>query len=591
MIKKIYSLLDKKAKLQTYFLFIALFFRSILDALGIGMIGPFISMIIAPNSFMSNQYVIQITNYLGISDYSNLVIISCLALTIFFLVKNIIASLLAFLIARVVYMNRAIVQRKLFLRYLNAPMNFHSNRNTAELDRNIKFEVSKVFEYFRHFFTCVNSGLLAIAILVILTLVSLESVLVIGLIVGLFGIIFIKTIGNRSAGYGKAFTETQLDINKSLDEGLRSVLELKLYNLEDFFANKFFHHARNYSEANWKQETISVVPPLFFELVSIIALTVLILILSSLGRELTDYVPIFAMFSFALIRLVPNITLMLQAYQRMLYTREGVNVIFEEFNSFQEDTYDEVDADKEFSFETINFNNVDFSHNLSSQKILNNFNIKITKGEKIGIAGKSGSGKSTFLTIFLGLIKPDAGEILINGDDFESLKKSFRSNVGYVQQLITLIDDSIMENIIFGRSSNVKKDYDQVITALKQSNIYDFCESLEDGLETSIGENGIRLSGGQRQRIGLARSLFINPNIIILDEATSSLDSNNEKKIIEDILSLTSKTILFSTHRINFLEKFDKILFFEGSGSITVGTYEELINSSEDFRGLAENGH
>ena len=589
MIKKIYSLLEKKAKLQTYFLFVALFFRSILDALGVGMIVPFISMIIAPEIFLSNEYVIYLMGYLEITDYSNLVIISCFALTLFFLLKNIVASLLAYLIARVIFINRAIVQRKLFLRYLSAPMTFHSNINTAELDRNIKFEVTKLFEYFRHFFTCISSGLLTLAILIILALVSLDSVIVIGLIVGVFGLLFIKTIGARSADYGKAFTETQLDINKSLDEGLKSVLESKLYNLENFFADKFFLHTKEHSRANWKQETIAVVPPLFFELVSIISLTVLIILFNSLDRDLTEYIPILAMFAFALVRLVPNITLILQAYQKMLYASEGVKVIFSEFNSFDEDIYAEDELNEGFSFSEIVFKNIDFKYETSSSNIFTNLDCSIYKGEKVGIAGISGSGKSTFLSLFLGLIKPDKGKIFINGQDFELLKKSFRSDIGYVQQLITLLDDSIKENVIFGRSNYHSNNSNQVASALKKSKVYDFCSSLDKGIDTMIGENGVRLSGGQRQRIGLARSLFLDPELIILDEATSALDSVTEKKIMEDILSLSSKTILFSTHKLKILEKFDKILFFDSKGKVLSGKFDELMKTSVDFKNLVKN--
>ena len=588
MIRKIYSLLGKKAKFQTYFLFVALFFRSILDAIGVGMIGPFISMIIAPEAFLNNEYVIYIMEKLEISNYSDLVIISCFALTLFFLLKNIIASLLAYLIARVIFINRAIVQRKLFLRYLHAPMTFHSNVNTAELDRNIKFEVTKLFEYFRHFFTCISSGLIALAILVTLALVSLESVVVIGLIVGVFGLLFIKTIGNRSAHFGKAFTETQLDINKSLDEGLKSVLELKLYNLEKLFADKLFNHAKEHSKANWKQETIAVVPPLFLELVSIVSLTILIILFNSLDRNLIEYIPVLAMFAFALVRLVPNVTLILQAYQKMLYASEGVKVIFSEFNSFEEEIYSENILNEEFSFSEIVFKDVDFKFETSPSNIFTNLECSIFKGEKVGIAGISGSGKSTFLSLFLGMIKPDSGEISINGQDFEFLKKSFRNNIGYVQQLITLLDDSIKENVVFGRS-NDSNNSDQAVAALRKSKVYEFCNSLEEGIDTMIGENGVRLSGGQRQRIGLARSLFLNPDLIILDEATSALDSETEKKIMEDILSLSSKTILFSTHKLKILEKFDKILFFDATGKVLSGKFDELMKTSAEFRSLVGN--
>tara|TARA_Y100000588_G_scaffold207594_1_gene221427 strand:- start:12797 stop:14569 length:1773 start_codon:yes stop_codon:yes gene_type:complete len=589
LIKKIYSLLSKKAKIQTYFLFVALFFRSILDAAGVGMIVPFISMIIAPDEFLQNEYVISTMAYLEISDYSNLVIISCLALTLFFLLKNIISSLLAYLIARVIFINRAIVQKNLFLRYLNAPMTFHSNINTAELDRNIKFEVTKLFEYFRHFFTCVSSGLIALAILITLALVSLESVIFLGLIVGVFGLLFVKVIGNRSAEYGKIFTEAQLDINKSLDEGLKSVLELKLYNLENLFAEKLFLHAKEHSRAHWKQETIAVVPPLFFELVSIISLTVLIIFFNSLGRDLAEYIPIFAMFAFALVRLVPNVTLILQAYQRMLYASEGVKVIFNEFNSFDEDIYSEEELNEKFSFSKIEFKNVDFKYRTSTKNIFTNLECSIYKGEKVGIAGVSGSGKSTFLSLFLGMIDPDNGKIFINDENFELFKKSFRSDIGYVQQLITLLDDSIQENVIFGRLNKLQNNTDQVLSVLKKSKIYDFCNTLDEGIDTMIGENGVRLSGGQRQRIGLARSLFLNPDIIILDEATSALDSSTEKQIMEDILSLDSKTIIFSTHKLRILEKFDKILFFEPKGRVLSGKFDELMKTSEEFKNLVKN--
>ena len=228
------------------------------------------------------------------------------------------------------------------------------------------------------------------------------------------------------------------------------------------------------------------------------------------------------------------------------------------------------------SVKNLHFKGIDFKYDVDQKLALSNLNIEIEAGSKVGIIGKSGSGKSTFIDISLGLLEPDKGEILVDGVNIQQNIIGWQSQIGYVPQDVYLLDDTIKNNIIF--SSNEKKtDIQKLNKIITTCNLNELVKNSDKGLETLVGDRGARLSGGQKQRIGIARALYNNPKVIIFDEATSSLDIENENKIIDEIFTIDrSKTLILVTHRHQIVKNCDIIFLFENGKIVDQGTYEYL---------------
>jgi len=348
------------------------------------------------------------------------------------------------------------------------------------------------------------------------------------------------------------------------------------------------------SRANWRQATLGSLPTLFFEILAVGSLVAVIAILSLRNIDIISVLPIIGLFSFAFIRLIPSVTAIIKCLQEIKFRVPAVDVIHAEFqnlNSMSKDT----GHDKKYKNEHIDFNylsveNVNFSFpGKKNINVIDGTTMKINKGQAIGITGPSGSGKTTLINLILGLLKPNAGQICINGEDIYLNLVSWRNLVGYVPQSITLIDASIKENVALG-IENDDINQDKVWSVLGDTNLDMFVKGLPKQLDTLIGENGMRLSGGQRQRLGLARSLYRDPKVLIFDEATSSLDIKTEKRITNEIMKMSGKhTLIIVAHRISTIKDCDVIYYLKDGKIIDSGNFSTLTKINKDFRVLVNN--
>ena len=290
---------------------------------------------------------------------------------------------------------------------------------------------------------------------------------------------------------------------------------------------------------------------------------ILLIFLLKIGYQLENVVPLLSLLAVASIRMIPSFNSLTAAFAKIKSYEISVDIILREVRKIRQKPIDinnrKVIKNNIYnSVNSIKLNNISFSFPNRSDEIIKDCNIEILKGQKIGIVGPSGSGKSTLLSIVLGFLTPSSGSILVNNIDIARNLESWHLKIGYIPQEIYLYDDTIIKNVALGREINdgVKE---KVEKALKAAEIYDYINDLPDGMETNVGDRGLKLSGGQRQRIGIARALYRNPDILILDEATSSLDVEVEKKFIENVFNLgRDKTIIFSTHKFETLKNCDK---------------------------------
>ena len=588
---KIIHLLDKRSKIQFSGLMILLIFKSILDGFGLGMIAPFIAAVTSPDVIFEHKLFVKINTYLEIQTNQELIVLMSVVLVGFFIMKNIFSLLVIYTQSRLIFTKRSAQGRKLFEAYLRAPYNYHLKHNTAELDRNIRYESTNAYSFIQSFLLLCSNILLTISIFIVLLIVNWEVVLSMGFLIISFSYLFLAISGKYSTQFGLEVQESQLHIGQAMKEGMASVVEVKLTHLEHFFPARYYNNMMNNARANWRQSTLGVAPTLFFEVLAVSLLAGVIIIFSYRKVDINALLPMFGLFSLAIIRLIPSVTVIIKSLQDIRFLTPSVNVVYAVFeylngvNGLSNGTHKQFSED----FKILSLNKVSFAFpGKKSVNIVNEISLNVMQGDVIGITGPSGSGKTSLINLILGLLQPDKGLISVNDKNIQHNIKSWHYFIGYVPQSITLIDASIKENIGLGLAAD-DIDEERVWSVLKETNMVEFVKTLPEKLDTFIGENGMRISGGQRQRLGLARALYRNPQVVIFDEATSALDVETEKRITKEIMNLSGKrTVIIVSHRISTIRDCDVIYYLKDGKIVNSGRYEELRELNADFNEISK---
>jgi ABC-type bacteriocin/lantibiotic exporter with double-glycine peptidase domain len=360
--------------------------------------------------------------------------------------------------------------------------------------------------------------------------------------------------------YGLVRTSTTSKKLKIIQESFGGIKDIKLKSSESFFINLYKLFLKKFTTAVYIQQTIIDSPRIVIEFIFIVILSITLLFYISEKYDLLQLLPIIGLYAVTSFRVIPSVLKILNYFQQIKGLKPSLEILDKEFKGLKFD--EEI---KDSSFEDFNFNknikvvNVNFAYN-EKNNVLKDFSLNIKKNSCLGITGKSGEGKSTLADLIMGIISPDNGQILVDDQDIKKNIKGWQKNIGFVSQSIFLLDSSIKENIAFGvKKENVNKDL--VHKALEDAQIKDFIFTLKDGIETEVGERGLRLSGGQIQRIGIARELYRKPSLLILDEATSGLDQETENEFLECLEKIRNKmTIIIVSHRKNTLKNCDEII-------------------------------
>ena len=435
--------------------------------------------------------------------------------------------------------------------------------DSSELQRNIQIEIL-------HFGgICLAALSLATEISTILGISVLflyvEPIGAISVIVffGFFTYIFNRITNTRIKRWGYQRQEFDGLSNKYLLEGLGGVKQIKLTQREDFFVNKFMGPVIGKGITNIKIQVLGVVPRLYLELLAIGGVSIMVILFIIQQKPLANLIPIIGIFMAAAFRLIPSINKIINSIQTVSYATPVLKVLSEEFGIVRKLKSNTVEDSNTIDFESqIIFDHVNYAYPGSERKVLDDICFTINRGDFVGIIGTTGSGKSTLIDILVGLLHPDAGDILVDGKPLNTIVNPWQQLIGYVPQSIYLTDDSLRNNIAFGVPENLI-DEEKIEKAILTSQLSDFVNNLPEGLDTIVGERGVRLSGGERQRIAIARALFHDPPILILDEATSSLDNFTEKEFMNSVNALQgTKTIIIVAHRLTTVEKCDIVYEF-----------------------------
>ncbi|MDP6440145.1 MAG: ABC transporter ATP-binding protein [Pelagibacteraceae bacterium] len=583
MIQNLKNICSRKHIKYLIILLLGMFIVAAIEMIGLGSIPIFIMIIVDIDvlinkfpTFFANDYIENIRQ-----DY--ITIFGGIILILIFLLKNIYLSLFLFFQGKVIKILRTDIRNKLFKKYINAPYNFHIENNPSVLIRNLNESVSGTINTILSTLSITRESLILIVIFILLFLnepivsVSVFGVLI--LITGLFMFYTRQTLISRGEQVQFLF-EDQM---KTMNHTLGSIRETKILNRENYLTNLFMHQVDKIEKHSFFSYFLSQTPRLFLEFIAVftVALTTIIFVLINLSNE--QILPTISLLAVCAIRLIPAFNSIVSSISTRRFSKASLKIVsgeminvpiedkFKNKNLIEEKNY------KKYLFkDQIKFENVFFSHENSNAKILQNISLEIRRGQKVGIIGKSGAGKSTLIDLILSLIKPIEGKILIDDSNLEYNLRDWQKQIGCVPQDIYLLDDTIKNNIAFGLNTN-DINQERILKSIELSRLKDYVSSLEKKENTVVGNRGIRVSGGQKQRIGIARALYHDPKILILDEATSSLDTINERKIMEEIYNTAENiNLIIITHRHKSVSRCDKVYLLDNGKIIDEGKYADL---------------
>lgn len=480
-----------------------------------------------------------------------------------YIFKSLFLSYLVFRQNRFLANVGASTSNRLFSKYLNQPFDFHINTNSSHLIKNLQTEV-KMFGIYQSALLSVfvELGLLSS---ILLTLIFIEPVgaIFVGGFLGLLALVFYSVSKKKLLLWGNTRAKTEASISKILFETFGGIKEIKLLNVESYFEKKYVHLNQIRSRIGSNSATLNQLPRFYLELISVIGITLFIGALFLQGKDVPTLIATIGVFVAAVFRLIPSINKIITAFQNLKYHSSSVNIIYNEFlNLKTERNLDKNQKDISFKYK-LKVKDLSFKYKVESTPILKNINLEINVGETIGLIGASGEGKSTFINLVSGLYQPSEGAFFSDNININNNISSWQELIGYVPQEVYLLDDTIENNIIFGRNQKTV-DYDLLNKAIEKAQLNEFLGMIPQGLKTIIGERGAQISGGQKQRIGIARALYKDPQLLIFDESTSSLDIETESLIMNSIYSLKgTKTIIIIAHSENTLSGCDKIYEFK----------------------------
>jgi len=594
-LKKLFYLFDQRTVLQFLSLFVLAFLGSILEVGGIGLIMPFIKVIEDPGIIESNALLCKINKVVGAENPTDFLIYMSIGLMTFYVIKNIYLGVMNYLQARFVFSKRSSLGRKLFSLYLNSSLIFHLERNTAELDRNIRFEIVNVYVFVKSLLILCTELCVLIMIVVMLLLinpiVAISSAIVFGVVSGGF----YKSISTYARRWGEMIQSSQKHIGQAIFEGLGAIKEVKISGRESFFPNRFYSKMMENAHANWMQSTLTSMPRYFLEVIAI-GIIILIIILSQIQHgQIKTVLPTLGLFAMATMRIMPSLSKIVSCLQQIRFTSPAVDVIYKDIQHLKTinhiTPWSNHSSAKTLSFKReINVQNLSYSYPNSDRKALQRVSFKILKGQSVALVGPSGAGKTTLANLILGLLVPSEGKICVDEQDVFQGLAEWQRNIGYIPQSIYLLDANIRNNVAFGLEDEAIDDF-RVWEALKIAQLELFVKQLPNQLNTFAGENGIRLSGGQRQRLGIARALYDRPKVLIFDEATSALDNETEKEVSGAISELSGeKTLIIIAHRLSTIRHCDCLHFMVKGAIADSGTFDELLSKNPEFRQMAYAG-
>lgn len=596
-LKKVFYILRGSEK-TLIFLFVTFTFSSVLEAIGVGMILPYLSLAADPSLIENNGLLSFVYQALGFQNPSSLVSLLGLVIIILVCIKSFSYFDINARIISFSYGQKKRLVSKLMSTYLRIPYTFHLGRNTASLIKNISYETD-LFAYsclIPLLQTFANMVVISALLLLLLKVNYILLLTIVALMLPL--LLFFIRFSSAYKEWGKIVSESRQEIIRTLNHGLGGIKETRVIGCESYFEDEIDQHSLKLSEAAAKTQTYLLLPRIVVEAVLVISVMLIVLLSQALFQSsYEELIPSLSVFAVASIRLIPTASQFLQAVSKIRTGSYALSMLYndlKELEVYQSDLNHSlggtISSNLNSSARLTNQSRLTFKNQITLEGIsygypqsdvlaVRNLSLSIEKGQSIAFIGKSGAGKTTLADIILGLLKPVEGDIKVDGTSIYGDIRLWQNLIGYIPQSIFLLDDTVERNVAFGVPAHLI-DHNRLMSAIELAQLNELITQLPLGIQTSVGERGVRLSGGQRQRIGIARALYHEREILVLDEATSALDNETEQLISKAIDSLTgNKTLIVIAHRLSTIKNCNKV-FLLNKGEIEIsGTYEKVIES------------
>lgn len=549
------------------------------EMLSLGAILPLMKIMIDPDKIFNLLWLESFLQKYTTLDKKSFISIIIFGLIVLFILKSIFLVYLSWKQASFAANLTAKISSRLFSHYLSQDYNFHINRNSSRLLRNIQNETTFLNAITLSAISISIEFTVLIGVSVTLIIVEPLGATILVLILLIPSIVISILTKKRLNNWGKLRQEFDGLATQHLIQGLNGIKEVILLGLKHFFLNKFVLYNTKKANVYVRQITLQQFPRIYLELLAVLTMATSVLYVNINNIKSDNILVVMGIFVVGAFRIIPSFSRISSSLQVIRFNVSVIDLLYNEFKSFEMVSLENKLFDKKntsFQFEKLKIDNVTFKYDNTTKPTLSNISIDISSGDMIGLVGPSGSGKSTIVDIIMGLLKPQKGVINIDGKSIFDLKREWQSNIGYVPQHIYLTDDTLRRNIAFGISDE-NIDDNRVNHALNIAQLTYLVSQIDGGLDSMVGERGIKLSGGQRQRIGIARAIYLNPKVLVLDEATSALDILTEKEIMNSLISLKGViTIIIIAHRTSTVMSCDKIYVIEQGEIIKEGLPIEI---------------
>ena len=572
ILKKFRQILSRHQKIRILELAVIMVFGGFLEMLSVSLILPFMEAVMNPDKVMANRFVQIICGMFGIRIARTFLVFLGLVLAVIYIFKNIFLLWQMRIQNRFVYNNRFMVQQRLLKNYLGRPYEYYLGVDSGEVLRVINEDTIQTFHILSNLLSLFSE--LVVSVVLIGTVFFIApgiTIAMAGILVALL-VLIVTVLRPLLTKAGVESQRSSARMNQWMMQAIQGIKELKIMRKESFFEESFREDGSVYVKSAYNYGVMSLIPRFMIEGISMSSILIIISVMIYRGTDLELIVPMLSSIAMAAIRLLPSVNRISQSMGVMAYGEPYLDKMIENLQDVSSYVDDKGEAEGEGSIRRlereITLSGVTFRYPKGEFDVLQDASMTVEKGMSVGIIGPSGAGKTTSVDIMLGLLRPDQGQVLVDGTDIRLDMDGWLSEIGYIPQSIFMLNGNIRQNVAFGVPENEVSD-EKVWMALKEAALDDYVRSLPDGLETELGERGIRLSGGQRQRVGIARALYNDPSVLFFDEATSALDNETEAAIMDSINHLHgSKTMIIIAHRLSTIEGCDAVFKVDG-GSIT----------------------
>jgi len=560
-LSKIFLIIPSARIKKIPFVVLAMIIGAAFEVLGLGLVIPLLDIISGSN----NAIIELLKRMLPTASGQNLILFSVLIFAVVFILKGLYLSFLAWVIGNFTYAVKADVSNDLMKVYLNSPYEFHLKNNSSQLIRNLTIESNQLASYaLSPLLIIITEGVVILGVSIFLIVIEpLGTFLAIGILT-VFSFIFQKMLGGYTSKLGEIRQSADGMMIQKSQEALGGIKDVIVLGMIKKFFDQFRLNNEASASATAKSYVLAQLPRLYLETIGVLVFTVLLLLQILKGEDFREVVPTLGVFALAAFRLLPSANRVLTSLNNLRFADKVIASLSEQITASvtTEPSKINIESRNCFNFfkDSIRLDKLSYKYPGAQELSLTDISLVINKGESIGFVGKSGAGKSTLSDMILGLLKPRSGNIYLDEVNIYKDIKSWQSLIGYVQQDTFLLDESIQRNIAFGESED-EIDSMKLKSAVTEAQLSDFVSSLPDGLNTQLGERGVRLSGGQKQRIGIARALYRNTPILVFDEATSALDNETEAEIVSAIKSLKGiRTVIVIAHRLSTIEHCERVI-------------------------------